>query len=84
MDDAASEIFSARFFEEEGTMSSFQGREEAITSNGLFCSLYVDRSSHYWHTPEAGGKFDKGKPTQFGRESPVCRAAVRTLVVNGA
>ena len=23
--------------------------------------------SHYWHTPKAGGKVDKGKPTQFGR-----------------
>ena len=22
---------------------------------------------HYWHTPTAGGKVDRGKPTQFGR-----------------
>ena len=67
MDDATSEIFSARFVEEEGTMSTFQGLEETISSKGLFCSLYVDRGSHYWHTPEAGGKVDKGNPTQVGR-----------------
>ena len=23
--------------------------------------------SHYWHTPEAGGKVDKNNPTQVGR-----------------
>ena len=26
-----------------------------------------DRGSHYWHTPEAGGKVDKVNLTQFGR-----------------
>ena len=29
--------------------------------------LLLGRGSHYWHTPEAGGKVDKGNPTQFGR-----------------
>ena len=29
-------------------------------------SFYSDRGSHYWHTPEAGGKVDKQRPTQFG------------------
>ena len=38
-----------------------------IESRGLFCSLYTDRGSHYWHTPEAGGKVDRGHLTQFGR-----------------
>ena len=33
----------------------------------LFCSLYADRASHYWHTPEAGGGVDKDNPTQVGR-----------------
>jgi len=36
-------------------------------SRGLFCSLYTDRGSHYWHTPEAGGKVDKVNLTQVGR-----------------
>lgn len=30
-------------------------------------SLYVDRGSHYWYTPEVGGKVDPHRPTQFGR-----------------
>ena len=67
MDDATSEVYSAFFVEEEGTMSSFTAVDEVIRSRGLFCSLYADRASHYWHTPEAGGKVDKNNPTQFGR-----------------
>jgi hypothetical protein len=67
MDDATSEIYSAFFVEEEGTMSTFQGVDEVIRSKGLFCSLYADRGSHYWHTPEAGGKVDKANLTQVGR-----------------
>ena len=67
MDDATSEIYSAFFVAEEGTMSTFLGLEAVIAERGLFCSLYADRGSHYWHTPEAGGPVDKDKPTQVGR-----------------
>ena len=48
-------------------MSTFRALGEVIAANGLFCSLYADRGSHYWHTPEAGGKVDKDNPTQVGR-----------------
>lgn len=67
MDDATSEIYSAFFAAEEGTMSTFRGLHAVIAERGLFCSLYADRASHYWHTPAAGGKVDKGNPTQVGR-----------------
>lgn len=67
MDDATNEIYSAFFVAEEGTMSSFRGIGEVIDDKGLFCSLYTDRGSHYWYTPEAGGKVDKDNPTQVGR-----------------
>lgn len=67
MDDATNEVYSGFFVHEEGTMSSFQALAEVISAQGLFCSLYADRASHYWHTPEAGGKVDKEKPTQVGR-----------------
>ena len=50
-------------------MSSFRALSEVIRERGLFCSLYADRASHYWHTPEAGGTVDKDKPTQVGRFS---------------
>jgi len=67
LDDATSEIYSAFFVAEEGTMSSFSALSDVIAAKGLFCSLYTDRASHYWHTPEAGGKVDKDNPTQVGR-----------------
>lgn len=67
MDDATNEHYSMFFCSEEGTASSFQGVKGVIEKRGLFCSFYSDRGSHYWHTPEAGGKVDKSKLTQFGR-----------------
>ena len=67
MDDATSEVYSGFFVAEEGTMSTFRALGEVIAAKGLFCSLYADRGSHYWHTPEAGGGVDKDHPTQVGR-----------------
>lgn len=67
MDDATSEITSAFLVEEEGTMSSFQGVQETIAAKGLFCSLYTDRGSHYFHTPVAGQTVAKDLLTQLGR-----------------
>ncbi len=67
MDDASSEHYSMFFVEEEGTQSSFQGIKDVIEGHGVFASLYTDRGSHYWYTPEAGGKVDRENPTQFGR-----------------
>lgn len=66
MDDATNEHYSMFFVDEEGTASSFRGVHDVIASRGLFSSFYSDRGSHYWHTPEAGGKVDKNNPTQFG------------------
>jgi len=67
MDDANNKHYSMFFVEEEGTQSSFQGINDVINDHGVFASLYTDRGSHYWNTPEAGGKVDKGNLTQFGR-----------------
>lgn len=67
MDDATNEHYSMFFVEEEGTASSFQGVQAVIEARGLFSSLYTDRGSHYWNTPQAGGKVDKIHLTQFGR-----------------
>ena len=55
LDDATTEIYSAFFVEEEGTMSSLQGVREVIETKGLFSSLYTDPGSHYWLTEEARG-----------------------------
>lgn len=67
MDDATNEHYDMFFVQQEGTGSSFRGIKTVIETRGLFCSFYSDRGSHYWHTPEAGGKVDKTNPTQFGR-----------------
>jgi hypothetical protein len=67
MDDATSDIYSAFFVEQEGTDSSFRGVHEVIERQGLFCTLYTDRGSHYFYTPATGEKVSKSAPTQFGR-----------------
>lgn len=67
LDDATSEIYSAFFVEEEGTLSSFQGVRDVIEAKGLFSSLYTDRGSHYWHTEAAGCRVDKTRLTQVHR-----------------
>lgn len=67
MDDATSEHYSMFFVAQEGTASSFQGIRDVIVKRGLFSAFYTDRGSHYWYTPEEGGKVSKTQLTQFGR-----------------
>jgi transposase len=67
LDDATSAIYSAFLVEEEGTQSSFRGIAEVIERHGLFCELYTDRGSHYFHTPKAGEAVSKTVRTQVGR-----------------
>jgi transposase len=66
-DDADTEHYSMFFVEEEGTESSFQGVKETIEKQGVFCSFYTDRGTHYWYTPEADGPVDKKQFTQVRR-----------------
>ena len=67
MDDATSEVYSAFLVAEEGTASSFRGLAEVFGKHGLPLSFYTDRGSHYFYTPEVGGKVDKQRLTQVGR-----------------
>lgn len=67
MDDATNEVYSIFFCNQEGTASSFKGLSETIKLNGLPCSLYTDRGSHYFYTPKAGEKVSKTQLTQVGR-----------------
>ncbi|MDR2506877.1 MAG: ISNCY family transposase [Candidatus Accumulibacter sp.] len=67
MDDATNAHYALFFVDEEGTASRLRGVREVIESRGLFSRFYSDRGSHYWHTPEAGGKVDKKNLTQFGQ-----------------
>jgi transposase len=67
LDDATSEVYSGFLVEEEGTASTFRALLEVFTTHGLPSSLYTDRGSHYFLTPNAGDPVDKGRLTQVGR-----------------
>ena len=67
MDDATNVIYAAFLTPEEGTASTFQALLEVFGRYGLPLSLYTDRGSHYFHTPEAGGPVDRKRPTRVGR-----------------
>jgi hypothetical protein len=67
LDDATSAIYSGFIVAEEGTASSFRALAEVIDRHGLFCELYTDRGSHYFHTPRAGEAVSKSVQTQVGR-----------------
>jgi transposase len=67
MDDATSEVYSAFLVAEEGTASTLQALLAVFGTHGLPLSLYTDRGSHYFHTPEAGGPVDRKHLTQVGR-----------------
>jgi hypothetical protein len=67
LDDATSEIYYAQLVEEESTITVMTALREVIERKGLFCALYSDRGSHFWHTPQAGSKVDPHRLTQLGR-----------------
>jgi hypothetical protein len=67
MEDATSALYLAFLVDERGTASSLRELREVVARHGLFCSLYTDRGSHYFFTPEAGGKVSKTVLTQVGR-----------------
>ncbi len=67
MDDATNKIYSAFLVEEEGTISTLRALAEVFVVKGLPASLYTDRGSHYFFTPNAGEPVDKERLTQVGR-----------------
>jgi hypothetical protein len=67
LDDATSEIYYAQLVEEESTRTVMVALREVIETQGVFCSLYSDRGSHFFLTPKAGEAVDKTRVTQVGR-----------------
>jgi transposase len=67
MDDATSEIYYARFVEEENTASIMAALRAVVQKQGVFCSLYSDRASHFVVTPKGATKPDRSLRTQVGR-----------------
>jgi hypothetical protein len=56
LEEATSELYSAFFIEEQGTMSRLRGVQEVMEPQGLFSSLYADRGHHDGYPPEAGAR----------------------------
>jgi transposase len=67
LDDATNEVYAAYLVEEEGTLSCLRGLKQVVEEQGLFCALYTDRGSHFFHTPKEGGPVDRSRLTQIGR-----------------
>jgi len=67
MDDATSEIYYGRFVEQESTETIMAGLRSVVAGQGVFCSLYSDRASHFVHTPTGATKPDRSVRTQVGR-----------------
>lgn len=67
MDDATSEIYYARLVEQESTESVLAALRAVVQKQGVFCSLYSDRASHFVVTPKGATKPDRSLRTQVGR-----------------
>ena len=67
LDDATREIYYAQLVEEESTRTVMAALREVVEKQGLFCALYSDRGSHFFHTPKAGERVDYHRLTQVGR-----------------
>jgi transposase len=67
MDDATSEIYYAKLVDQESTATIMAGLRSVIATQGLFCSLYSDRASHFVHTPKGATRPDRSVQTQVSR-----------------
>jgi transposase len=67
LDDATGDVYDAYLVDEEGTLTVMEGLKRIFEKEGLFCSFYTDRGSHFFHTPKAGGPVNKAQLTQIGR-----------------
>jgi transposase len=47
LDDATSDAYYAQFVPQESTLTMMAGLKAVIEQQGLFCSLYTDRASHF-------------------------------------
>lgn len=67
LDDATGEIYYAQLVEAESTSSIMTALRQVIEREGVFCSLYSDRASHFFRTPKAGEPVDRQSLSQVGR-----------------
>lgn len=67
LDDADGKVLFARFFEQEGTLSTMAALEHVLKRYGRFSELYTDRGSHFCRTSQAGDAPDEVQNGQVAR-----------------
>lgn len=70
LDDANSEAYYAQFVPQESTMTMMAALKAVVAEQGVFCSLYVDRASHFitTRTGESPHRSQQAcEPTQIQR-----------------
>ena len=67
LDDATGEIYYAELVGAESTSTVMRALRHVVETEGIFCSLYSDRASHFWVTAKAGEPVDRQALTQVGR-----------------
>jgi transposase len=66
-DDANNEVYDIALVDEEDTASCMAMVRNVVEKEGVFCSLYTDRGSHFFFTKKAGEDVVKDHVTQFAR-----------------
>lgn len=64
-DDANNEVYDIALVDEEDTASCMEMVRNVVDKEGVFCSLYTDRGSHFFFTKKAGDDVVKDHVTQF-------------------
>lgn len=67
LDDATGEIYYAQLVDHESTVTIMAAIRQVIETEGVFCSLYSDRASHFFRTAKAGEPVDRQSLSQVGR-----------------
>ena len=66
-DDANNKLYDIELVKEEDTVTCMRVLRATVEKNGIFCSLYTDRASHFFLTKKAGEDVSKDTLTQIGR-----------------
>jgi len=66
-DDASNKLYDIELVKEEDTITCMRILKTTVKENGIFCSLYTDRASHFFLTRKAGEEVSKDRLTQIGR-----------------
>ncbi len=66
-DDANNRLYDIELVREEDAATCMRLIRNVVDKKGIFCSLYTDRASHFFHTPKAGEEVSKERATQIGK-----------------